>query len=60
MQRIDEDEAARQRQSFAAAALAEAAKQIVSGRPVRPWRTSQFISRRRGVSSMRADYAARS
>ena len=52
VQRIDEDQPARQIEAFGAAALAEAAHQIVLGRPVRPWLTSQFISLRRGTRSM--------
>jgi len=50
MQCIDEDEAARQLETLRAAALAEAANQIVLGVPVKPWLTSQFISCSRGVS----------
>ena len=52
VQRIDEDQAARQIEAFGAAALAEAAHEIVLGKPVRPWLTSQFISLRRGARSM--------
>ena len=59
VQRIDEDHPARQADPSAQQRSQKPRIKSFSGRPVRPWLTSQFIRRRRGVSSI-CYYAAQS
>nr|AAF22882.1 adenylate cyclases-like protein [Bradyrhizobium japonicum] len=53
MQRVDDDEGAREFQALGAAASQNPRSSSLSGRPVSPWPVSQFISARREVNCMR-------